>query len=334
MPSPPAVTESETELIDEGSILIKLLFAHRMDWVQEFLRGKDLPVGGTKEELRKRVEDLLLAGTITEAELITLLEAVEGWGNQHAYLYRASDALVTFLSDETKVKAKLRSLAQLDLFNGAVPLAVPAVPTLTTVQWSADRIRFVWVERRTWRQRMPDQDQKTVTLELDAYRREIGRGMVSFSCDLASGHAELLIQRLQSGENYEAERGRFINLLAQFFDTNQLTPLKVSKAIKKFDDDRKIRKRGCKYATLMGSDLSYSSRSAKEDVYKDPAIKKARAALGKNMAGRLGNFYAPTAGGDEAHFKLYAKDQRVGIFGELTEKEVRDVLASVRKHCR
>ena len=36
----------------------------------------------------------------------------------------------------------------------------------------------------------------------------------------------------------------------------------------------------------------------------------------------------------EAHFKLYGKDQRVGIFGELTEGEVRDVLASIRKYCK
>jgi hypothetical protein len=333
MPDPTPAPE-EAEALDEGQILLDLLFSHRMSWVQDFLRTNDLPVSGTKDELRERIEDLRAAETISIADLITLLESVEGWGNQHAYLYRAGDMLLDFFSNETQVKAKLKSRRCLDLFNRAVPLVLPAVPTLTTIQWSADRIRFVWIERRPWRKRLPEQDQKTETIEFDAFRPMMSRGMVSFSCDLTSGHAELLIQRLPSGENYAAEKTKFQNLLAQFFDVAQLTPVLVARAIKKFDDDQKVRKRACQFSTLLGSGVSYTSRSPQEDVYNDPSIKKAHAALGKNMAGRLGNFYSPMGDESEAHFKLYGKDQRVGIFGELTEGEVRDVLASIRKYCK
>ena len=54
------------------------------------------------------------------------------------------------------------------------------------------------------------------------------------------------------------------------------------------------------------------------------------------MAGLLGNFYwLPARGGlaRELHSKLYASDQRVGIFGEHLEKDVRHVLVRIRRHC-
>ena len=61
-------------------------------------------------------------------------------------------------------------------------------------------------------------------------------------------------------------------------------------------------------------------------------MRAARKALGKGVAGRLGNFYWPVLGRD-IHIKLFAKDQRVGIFGECTEEEVQHVLSEIRRYC-
>lgn len=69
-----------------------------------------------------------------------------------------------------------------------------------------------------------------------------------------------------------------------------------------------------------------------DDVYKDPTIRRARKALGKSVAGRLDNFYWPIQGRD-IHIKLYAKDHRIGIFGECTAAEVESVLSEVRRYC-
>ena len=57
--------------------------------------------------------------------------------------------------------------------------------------------------------------------------------------------------------------------------------------------------------------------------------------MGDSLAGRHGNFYWPMPGEvkREIHIKLYGKDQRVGIFGECSEEEVRYVLRGVRGHC-
>lgn len=334
MAAPPDGPPEDGEPLDEQTVLLDLLFSHRLGWVRDFLRARKLPKSGNQDVLRTRVESLLDDGTLSFTELVALLDTVEGWGNQHVYLYRAKDGLLASLSDEHELKLRLKKRGCLDLFNQAVPLSLPAIPTLSTIQWIPDRLRFVWIETRHWRARVPDQDLREGPIEFDAYRPMTGRGLVSFSCDLTSGHAELLIERLPSGENYAAEKSRYANLLSAFLDIGQLDPVAITRVIKKFDEDKTIRKRSCQFATAYGSGCTYTSRSAKEDVYNDPSIKKARTAMGTQMAGRLGNFYQPTADGGEIHIKLYGKDQRIGIFGELSEMEVRDVLARIRRHCR
>ena len=51
----------------------------------------------------------------------------------------------------------------------------------------------------------------------------------------------------------------------------------------------------------------------------------------------LGNFYwieAPPHLEQFLHVKLYATDQRVGIFGECSEAEVQYVLSRIRYYCQ
>src|SRR4051794_12569846 len=72
---------------DQG-VLLDLLFEHRADVIRQFLRDREMPVSGTKEQLRDRVTGYLTDGDVSAAQLIDLLDTVEGWGNQHAFLVR------------------------------------------------------------------------------------------------------------------------------------------------------------------------------------------------------------------------------------------------------
>ena len=169
-------------------------------------------------------------------------------------------------------------------------------------------------------------------MEFDAFEVLQSRGIVSFTCDLVSGLAELSVQRLPSGNAYVAEKNKYLLQLGRFFDVAKLSMQKVSGAIKKVDQAAGIRKRSSQLATALGYQVTYTSRSLKDDVYKDPTVRKARKALGSTVVGRLGNFYWPISGRD-VHIKLYAKDQHIGIFGECTEAEVTSVLSEIRGYC-
>jgi len=319
--------------LDDGDLttILDLIFSHRMDWVQGFLKDHGLKVSGKKDELRTRLESSIDKGKIEEEKLVLRLDRIEGWGNQHIYLYKVGEALIARLSSEQKVKKALEKQDCENLLNQPTPLVLPDEPTLSVVEWDQHHIRFVWIEKRTWRQPVPEEDRHEDDLEFDAYRPMISRGIVSFNCDLVSARAELMIQRLPSGANYAEEKRRFEEELGNFIDVAELTVVAIGKAIKTIDKSPDVRKRSTQFALPNGPSVTFNSGSKKKDAYSDPKVKKSRLALGKDVAGRLGNFYWPTDDGREIHVKLYAKDQRVGIFGECNEQEVRDVLSGVRR---
>lgn len=316
----------------ETDFLLNVLFDHKMEWVKTWLRGKGLSAVGNKPDLRSRVEDELADGTLQASDLIALLDQVEGWGNQHVYLFKAQKELIDWLSDEDKLKEQLRKLHLVRLLNGRIPLVLPEKPTLSAIEWSSERVRFIWVEKRIYRDPRDDKSYTDEEIEYHAYEVKRSRGIISFSCDLVTGLAELMIQRLPSGNNYPAEKAKYMDELKLIFDISKLNPQKISPAILKADEDKGIRKRSSQLATQQGSGATFTSSSRKTDVYNEKTIRAARKALGSKVAGRLGNYYWPIVGRD-VHLKLYAKDQRIGIFGECTEDEVKDVLSAVRKHC-
>lgn len=315
----------------DDDFLLEVLFYHKLDWIRRMLKTRGLRQSGTAEMLRDRIVDYLDRGKLATSDLIELLDEVEGWGDQHVYLYSVSKTLIDDFSDEKAFRVRLKENGVSRLFNKRHPLVLPTTATLSEIEWSTNRVRFVWIEKREYRDRIEDEDREEGSIEFDAYKVQRSRGIVSFSCDLVAGTAELMIQRLPSGNNYTAEKLRFEALMGSFMDVSALSLKPVAPAIKKIDSIKEIRKRSCEWATIAGDRVKYTSSSRKADAYKNPAIRKSRKELG-NVAGRLGNYYWPIQG-REIHVTLYAKDQRIGIFGECTQAEVTDVLSEVRGYC-
>jgi hypothetical protein len=306
-----------------------------MDWTRTFLKERQLRFSGDTPKLRARMLGYVASGTITTDDLISLLDEVEGWGNQHVYLYTVAEPLLRDLAVESNVRDALRRRRCARLFNQPLPLVLPDVPTLSLVQWTSARLRFVWVEKRLWRDPVPTENRVEGDLEFDAFRRKESRGIVAFDVDLVTGHAQLLIQRLPRGNRYAEQKKRFENELGYFIDISHLQEFRISPGIRKMDESKEIRKRSTELQTAQGSRIILTSKSRRDDAYRDPTLRKARQAVGSNAAGRLGNFYCPTSNGaaDEIHVKLYAQDQRIGIFGECSQAEVMYVLSSVRTYC-
>jgi hypothetical protein len=105
------MTTEDGDKQTDVDFLLNVLFDHNMVWIQQFLRDKGLSAKGNKPELRERVESYVEDGTLSTTDLVDLLDEFEGWGNQHVYLYKASDALIANLSDDKKLKETLRTRA-------------------------------------------------------------------------------------------------------------------------------------------------------------------------------------------------------------------------------
>jgi hypothetical protein len=315
--------------------LLNMLFDHRKAVIQNFLKSRDRAFSGTWEKLRERVEGYLGDGSLRPEELVDLLDQVEGWGNQHIYLYEASNELIDRWKTEAKARAILRSRDKEPLFNRRLPLVLPASPQLSTVEWTPEGVRFVWVEKRVWRERAPDEDFNRGEIEFTANRVRRARGIIAFDWDLVSGHAALLFQRLPSGNDYGTARRCFEVELEPLVKISKFEGVYISPAINALEKSGEVRHRQLEHATELGAKISFMSRARNVCALSDPALKKAREAVGDKLAGRHGNYYWPMPDSEkrEIHVKLYAKDQRLGIFGECSEPEVRYVLRCVRGHC-
>lgn len=138
--------------------LLDLLFKHRMCLIQDLLRDKGKAFSGTRPKLRQRMEGYLDDGDVLAHELVDLLNRITGWGNQHIYLYKAPASLIERWNTEAKARAALKAHGKEHLFNRRLPLVLPANPVLSSVAWSQQAVRFVWVERREWREHLPDED--------------------------------------------------------------------------------------------------------------------------------------------------------------------------------
>jgi hypothetical protein len=316
----------------DEAILLDLLFSHKLEWIRHLLKQKSLRRSGTAAELYAQIESHLETGALTKEDLVNLLDRIEGWGNQHCYLYTAPSHLIAELSDQAKFKDFLKRNRVSKLFNRRIPLLLPDQPKLSAVEWSQQGVRLVWVEKREYRDRLEDEDYTENDVEFHAYKLKLTRGITSFHCDLVTGDAELLIQRLPSGNDYPTEKQKYEEFLGDFFDVSQLAQRTIAAAINKLDSAPQIRKRASELATHRGHRITFTSRSRNDDVYADPDIRKSRNQLGALITGRLGNYYWPIDGND-IHIKLYAKDHRIGIFGECTPEVVRNVLSQVRSYC-
>lgn len=334
----PEIEENPEALADEDlSLILDYLMAHKMEFSQDFLRARELPFSGTKAQLRERLEGYVRNDQVSAGELVDLLNRIEGWGNQHIYLYQAPDPLIAPWREEESVKGRLDDHGLGKLLNRPRPLLLPEGTTLASVNWTPQRLQFVWVEKRHWEERLPGQDLAEEDIVWKAYRQRTARGLTTFDWDLIGGHAMLMIQRLHRGAQYPKVRQRFEEELEPIVDLRLFNRLRISRAIQPIEDSGEVRARQLDYETRRGGRARFTSSSPSAGTHADPDLSRADQALGQSIAGWLGNFYWLAGSSplqQELHVKLYGFDQRVGIFGERPESEVRYVLSRIRHYCR
>jgi len=324
---------------DQVVQIVEYVFAHRKEAVKRFLSTRNFPTSGTKEELRERVDAGLADGSISAEDLIGLLDTIEGWGNQHLYLYQAPADQNREWKDEDKAKKRLSDAGVGELMNRRRPLVLPDTPTLSAIEWSKSRVQFVWVEKREWEVRLEDKDKPTNAhgVSYKAYEAQLARGITTFDWNLISGEAALMIQQLPAGDNYDSVREVYEKELLPILDLASFSRRRIRSAIRNIEKSKEALNRKIELETRRGATASYTSKGRKTDAYADPDLKKSRDALGGQTTSKNGNFYflpKPKKLTRMIHVKLYSKDQRVGIFGECVESEVQYVLSRIRQHSR
>lgn len=345
---------------EEFNLLLEYLSAHKKEFLKDFLRERGLFHSYNKDELMQKVREYVEEDRLSFEELVELLNTIEGWGDQHIYLYDAPAPLSARWRDPIEVRKILDDAGYDNLFNNSLPMVLPDDATLSSIQWSTSRVRFVWVDKRTWRehdetldytQQVPP-DRSTFfreEIEWRAYRVRTGRGLIAFDWDLISGDAMLLIQRIPRSRvnSYREVRDQFEGELRPFVDLSAFDRVRVSHAVRSLELSDETRRYQLKYLSDYRGQLTVTSPNSKTDVFTDdPVIERTRAALDDEETGEsgatglLGRFYwqpVPTQLTREIYTLIYGEDdddQRVGIYAEHLEGDVRYVLSRIRHYSR
>jgi hypothetical protein len=320
---------------EDAESILDYLLAYPSRLLREFLRTNGVSPSLTKPLLRERLLQKMQNGEIETADIITQLDELEGWGDQHVFLYRSTMEAAKVWGSEARRFSILKKNGLDHLLNRRNPCALPLRPVISTIRGATDRLRIQWVEQRVWDERLPQLDQVDGEITLRAYHQRVRRGVTTFDWDLVTGHAALMIERLPHGTNYLEVRDRFESELESLVGISTFKRIRLGKATGRIEESGEARRRQYKHETERGFVASFTSPSPLHDAFEDPGVERARKALGKTVS-LLGNLYWNPVSGKldrHIHVKLYPKELRVGIFGACTELEVRHLLSRIRFYC-
>lgn len=321
---------TEETRIDEVDVLLNLLLSHKKEYIQDFLRGKELPYSYTKTVLKEKIKEEIANEVFKQEELIALLDKIEEYGNQHVYLYINTSDYISKLRDEGFVQQNLRKSGLEGLYNKSKPLLLPETPTVASIIHNRRALKIKWVEKRRWNELIKEEIKGDKLIRI--YQIHTTRGVTIFRIDLVSGNADLLIQRLPRGTNYTEVKERYEDKVRKIVDLDTFSLLNIKSSIRKIEDSGEAERRQTNFETIAGGKISFKSRSRGVDYTTDPSLSAARHALGERVSGLLGNFYwlPKTPLARKIHTHVYGGDSRVGVFGECSEQEVNYVLSRVR----
>ena len=110
---------------EEREALIDFVLALRKSHIRNLLKWVDLPVSGTKPELRSRLQEALTEGQFTYERLVDFLDSVAPWGKQHVFLYDGPRFDLRRWRDPGHVQGLLKEHRLGKLFNARLPLILP-----------------------------------------------------------------------------------------------------------------------------------------------------------------------------------------------------------------
>jgi len=323
--------------IEEVVQLIDLLLAHKKEYVQEFLRENGFRFSGTKEDLRERLLTLYGRNEITHAQILQRLDQLEGYGNQHVYLFRIPEPHIEELRDQENVRKIFEENNLGDVYNSYRALAFPKEPEVASITHDDDWLKIRWVVKKEKTQLLEEKR------EIDKQNREIltkkyiirkYRGVTMFRASLISGDAELLIHRLPEGLKYVQEKDKYLGYLNKWFNWGLLPNINLYPVISRVENSNEVRIRNVGLRTARGSHIDISSSSRITGIHDDPDAINARQSISTGVGNR-GNFYwlperSKGVLSREIHTIIYP--DRVAFLGECREEEVNYVLGRIRHY--
>jgi hypothetical protein len=319
-------------------------------FIKDLLRAKGIPIGANKDEFQLRLAEAIENGQLALDDIREWLANVEGWGNQHVYLYTLSLTL-----RRTLVEADIRkrvSDADLDsVWNGETTLAFPDEPTLTSISFSDSVLRILWQESSpSWvpaPEKTYTQEEGLDLYEYRAFRQIERRAITRFEARVKDGTAALFISDpIQGAEHKSAinEAHRVIGLLMDLaaLKAGMVNIARVSRNL----DQRNVPTNNSPAPEVKaqrsrlasgGSYVEFAANSSDKAYWEETAVQDVRNSVRAEQLpafdGAEGVFiFQPTGDGLSRPFRvqLYGKDNRIRLWAQMEASEAWTILLKLK----
>jgi hypothetical protein len=167
-------------------------------FIKELLRTHKIQIGTKKADFSKHILAAIDAGTLTRQMIEDWLSEVEGWGNQHIYLFRPP----------TVPKAEIRGMLEASDFGKLIDTSTsymfPEDLELSAISLTAHHLFISWHKGAGGWQRTPSRDFERIEdderYKYQAYRERFDRSVVRFAWRFADPFCAVMIQLAVEGD--------------------------------------------------------------------------------------------------------------------------------------
>jgi hypothetical protein len=174
-------------------VAAQIVLAQGNTFIKELLRSNKIPIGNTKADFAQNLNAAIDAGALTQGAIEAWLGEIEGWGNQHVYLFEPPAI------SKTGIRPALEASKHAELLVRRVSYEFPNRPTLSTINLSGDHLSITWHRGRGGWERAKSKDfqrdEGPDSFEYRAYREHFDRSVVRFEWRLHQHRHRIVIRR-------------------------------------------------------------------------------------------------------------------------------------------
>jgi hypothetical protein len=323
-----AVADQKPELskAELKTVVQSIIVAQGNEFIKELARSRSVKIGTTKKEFSENLGAAIDDGTLTQAMIDEWLADVEGWGNQHVFLYEAPDVAAA------DVEGLVKGSEHAELLGSGITYDFPDVLTLKAILVDAERLSMVWQQGKTRLSRFKKKDyEKTEGSErywFEAYLKRADRSLVRFEWRFGDDYCGVLIHRNKDIDHAQAIAQVWKELKAIGIST-PLTGITLNQAIK-----AKSKGKGAQNSRFDNKDgyVEYGSKKAEGGIDEVEGVRKALKGLDDNdfddtrgmfqfkkEEGKLGADVSVQIYGNECRLRLWARCTRPDVY-ELVKR--------------
>jgi hypothetical protein len=184
----------------------KIVLAQGNNFIKELLRKNNIAIGSTKADFERNLMQAIAEGKLTQGMVEEWLAEVEGWGNQHIYLFRPPEIA------RTDVARLLTGSKHKKLVGQPVSYGFPTALALSAITVTPDHLSMSWHRSKSGWERAKakdyQQEEGTERYEYRAFRERFDRSVVRFEWRFADPFCAIMVQLPHEGDEHEAAMAR------------------------------------------------------------------------------------------------------------------------------